>query len=223
MENATNFFRLDGDVVQKDGDDALIVKTVGYGLDGQEYPRLLKVIMPVKELLDAIVEGGKYRFMGELHKAPAEEATLVADPEQTFVLDKDADYFNLGQVFGSLYQKSFTAAKPDKGKPQFINLLVKVGKMLFTGVAFRGLCTTLKANAAEGSKLRIGGRLQRRAFNDDSGRYATEIICQEDYTEVVEPVDPAEAFAPTTGKKLAIPSGPKHSGKTKAAKKTKAI
>jgi hypothetical protein len=204
MENV-NFFRLDGDVMEKLDKKSLIVQTVGYGLDGTAYPRLLKVIVPVKAIFDMIVEGAKYRFMGELHKEPQEEATLVATSEETAELAEDAEYYNLGQVVGKLYQKSFTAAKPDKKKPQFINLLVKVGNMLFTGVAFRGLCTTLKADAPEGSELKIGGRLQRRQFSDGSDRFATEIICQEDYTEIVNPVDPTEAFNPTSGKKLVAP------------------
>jgi hypothetical protein len=214
MEN-TNFFRLDGDVMEKLDKKSLLVQTIGYGLDGQEYPRLLKVIVPVKAIFDMIVEGAKYRFMGELHKEPSEEATLIAKSDQTAELAEDAEYYNLGQVMGRLYQKSFTAAKPDKKKPQFINLLVKVGNMLFTGVAFRGLCTTLKADAPEGSEVKIGGRIQRRKFSDGSDRYATEIICQEDYTEIVAAVDPAEAFNPTSGNKLVAPE--------KKTKKTKAV
>ena len=213
MENI-NFFRLDGDVMEKRKDKSLIVQTVGYGLDGTEYPRLLKVIMPVKSIFDQIKAGAKYRFMGELHKEPQAEATLVADAAETAELDENAEYYNLGLVAGQLYQKSFTAAKPDKGKPQFINLLIKAGNMLFTGVAFRGLCTTLKADAPEGSTVKIGGRLQRRKFSDGSDRYATEIICQEDYTEILDAVDPEEALHPTSGKKLVAPA---------KAKKTKAV
>jgi hypothetical protein len=178
----TNQFQLDGDVVQCE-DGKAVVKVMARGRS-DTYENLLEVTVPDDAVgADMVKPGKRLSFLGEIvRQADSEEPILRATD-----IDKTSDYFNLAQALVKVAGCQFFKGQPKTKKPQFASLfgdtLDEENPNTVSAVAFRGLSASVK-DLAQGSLMMFGGALRRKAFNDGSGRWSTDIILDPQYTEI---------------------------------------
>lgn len=180
----TNQFQLDGDVVQFENGKA-VVKVVARGRN-DTFENLLEVTVPEDAIgADMVKPGKKLSFLGEIvRRADSEEPMLRATD-----VEKTNGYFNLAQALVKVAGCQFFKGQPKTKKPQFASLfgdtLDDENPNTISAVAFRGLSSSVK-DLAQGSLMMFGGTLRRKAFNDGSGRWSTDIILDRQYTEIYE-------------------------------------
>ena len=169
--------------VMKSGKDGLVLRTVGIGKDGKEYPDDFFVMHGLPEPPKA---GEKIEIVATT-EYDAEDGTVWLEAKSVRPVVSTVDDTNLAIAEGTAHGV-FQFFGRDSDKMSFGNGLLKVGEKKWQrGVAFGYLAHKLSKEFRSGAVVRMAGRLRKQSYEKNGAdREVFEIILDAEHTKVLK-------------------------------------
>jgi len=160
-----------------------------------DYTETHEVMAPAK-LSKEVEVGNRYKVTGQLARTEDNITVIVADKFEQHP-DSELD-LNACRITGKAH-RSFEFYPRTDSQAAFGNLLVsneENPQLIVRGVAFQHLGHALDREAKRGSTVQIQGRIRHRPYEaQGEKRKMLEIICDPDFTKVLEKAVVVDLFA----------------------------